>query len=134
MRDPRVTYHGAIRDSAELLRIYDTCDCIVCPSYAEGMPTVLIEAMARGMAAIATDVGAVRELVTSESGVLLPDPDAPGIANAMRQVAQMPAERLLGMKASGLGIARTMTWDRVAREVLFVARQTSLANRCPLPS
>jgi glycosyltransferase involved in cell wall biosynthesis len=134
MRDPRVTYHGAIRDSAELLRIYDTCDCIVCPSYAEGMPTVLIEAMARGMAAIATDVGAVSELVTPESGVLLPDPDPAGIANALREVARMPAERLLRMKAAGLAIARKMTWETVAAEVLSIARQTSLANGRPLPS
>lgn len=73
LRDSRVTYHGAIRDSVELLRVYDECDCIVCPSYAERMPTILIETMARGMAAIATDVGAVSELVTPESGLLPPD-------------------------------------------------------------
>jgi glycosyltransferase involved in cell wall biosynthesis len=129
LRDSRVTYHGAIRDSAELLRIYDACDCIVCPSYAEGMPTVLIEAMARGMAAIATDVGAVSELVTPESGLLLPDPAPMGIANAMKTLALMPSEALLKMKAAGLGIARTMTWERVARQVTAIAAEADRARR-----
>ena len=33
-------------------------DVLICPSYSEGMPNVIIEAAARGLAIIATNVGA----------------------------------------------------------------------------
>ena len=41
-------------------------DVLVVPSLSEGMPTVILEAMARGKAVIATDVGAVSDLVSEE--------------------------------------------------------------------
>ena len=43
----------------------------MCPSYSEGMPNVIMEAMSRGLAIIATDVGAVSKLVDEENGWLI---------------------------------------------------------------
>jgi glycosyltransferase involved in cell wall biosynthesis len=92
------------------------------------MPTVPIEAMARGMAAIATDVGAVSELVKPESGLLPPDSAPMGIANAMEALALMRSETLLTTKAAGRGIAQTMTWEREARQVTAIAAQADRAR------
>ncbi|HKK17703.1 MAG TPA: glycosyltransferase family 4 protein, partial [Opitutales bacterium] len=39
-----VCYDGLVRDSVQLRSIYDTCDILLCPSYSEGMPTVILEA------------------------------------------------------------------------------------------
>ena len=66
-----VKYLGKISDQAELKKVYSISDVLICPSHAEGMPTVILEAMASGLAIIATDVGAVAELVSSENGILL---------------------------------------------------------------
>ena len=51
--------------------MYDSCDILLCPSYSEGMPNVILEAMSRGLAIIATNVGAIRLLVSEDNGVLL---------------------------------------------------------------
>ena len=57
-----VTYHGVVRDKHELIKIVDSCDVLLLPSLSEGMPTVVLEAKARGLDVIATDVGAMNEL------------------------------------------------------------------------
>jgi glycosyltransferase involved in cell wall biosynthesis len=43
---------------------YAACDVVVLPSRSEGMPLVILEAMARGRTVIATRVGAVAETIT----------------------------------------------------------------------
>ena len=68
---PKIKYHGTIRDASEIKKIISSCDVLVCPSYAEGMPNVIMEAMARGLAVIASDVGAVAEMVSGENGILI---------------------------------------------------------------
>ena len=57
-----VTYHGVVRDKHELIKIMDACDVLVLPSLSEGMPTVVLEAKARGLEVIGTDVGAMSEI------------------------------------------------------------------------
>lgn len=116
--DDRITYHGAVTDIRRLIALYDGCDCIVCPSYAEGMPTVLIEAMARGVAVIATDVGAVAELVDAGTGILLPGPRAELIEAAMRRIATMPDESLKAMREACREKAREYTWERITGRVI----------------
>jgi glycosyltransferase involved in cell wall biosynthesis len=59
----KVVFHGVVRDQQALKEKLDACDVLLLPSLSEGMPTVILEAMARGLDVIASDVGAVRELV-----------------------------------------------------------------------
>ena len=49
----------------------DNCDILICPSYSEGMPNVILEGMSRGLAIITTDVGANELLVSNENGKLI---------------------------------------------------------------
>ena len=56
-------------------------DCLICPSYSEGMPTVILEAMASGCCIIASDVGAVRCIVDKNNGWLI----SPGNTYELRQ-------------------------------------------------
>lgn len=73
-----VTWHGVVRDPDALDRLYDQAGFLVLPSYSEGMPTVLLEALGRGLPVIATRVGAIPVLV--EDGVTgwLTEPGAQG--------------------------------------------------------
>lgn len=57
-----LTYHGVIRDRQKMMDVMDSCDVLLLPSLSEGMPTVVLEAKARGLQVIATDVGAVSEI------------------------------------------------------------------------
>lgn len=64
----RVYYHGKIMDQEKIQEIMDSCDILVTPSHSEGMPNVIMEGMARSMAIVATDVGAVPIQVDEQNG------------------------------------------------------------------
>lgn len=67
------------------------CDAFVLPSFAEGVPVVLMEAMAASRPVIATRVGGVAELVEDGvSGLLVPPGDEQGLADAMLRLASEP--------------------------------------------
>jgi glycosyltransferase involved in cell wall biosynthesis len=55
------------------------------PSYMEGLPMGILEAMAAGLPVVASDVGAIPEIVENEvTGLLITPGDIDGLANAMR--------------------------------------------------
>ncbi|MGH9112841.1 MAG: glycosyltransferase, partial [Acidimicrobiales bacterium] len=61
-------------------------DVIALPSRTEGMPGVLIEAGLSGVAAVASDVGGVSEIVRDgRTGLLLPPGDASALADGLRR-------------------------------------------------
>ena len=64
-----VVHHGVIRERQKLMTTLDDCDVLLLPSLSEGMPTVVLEALARVLHVIGTDVGAMSaiedELITA---------------------------------------------------------------------
>jgi glycosyltransferase involved in cell wall biosynthesis len=62
-------------------------DVLVLPSLAEGTPNSIVEAMAHGLPVIATEVGGIPDLVSPDSGILVPPGDAAALAEAMRRLA-----------------------------------------------
>ena len=66
-----VFYHGLIHDTVHITTLLDEMDVLICPSYSEGMPNVILESMARGLAIIATDVGATSLLIDDQVGWLI---------------------------------------------------------------
>jgi glycosyltransferase involved in cell wall biosynthesis len=66
-------------------------DVLALTSLYEGLPNVVIEAMATGAVAVATDVGGCHELIASgETGILVPPGDVDAVAGAMLQVLRSP--------------------------------------------
>ena len=75
---------GARRDVPELLAC---CDISVLPSQSEGMPNSVLEAMAAGLAIVATSVGGVPEIIESEvNGLLVPANDPATLSEAILRV------------------------------------------------
>lgn len=69
---------------------------IVClPSYREGFPKILLEAMSCGLPCITTDVPGCREAVRDgDNGLLVPVRDAAALAGAIRKLLDEPTRRL----------------------------------------
>ena len=90
----QVTFLGNV-DHTELLDSYSEgrYDAFVLPSLHEGISIALIEAMSRGLPAIATDVGGTRELLTAGSGQLIPPEDVESLASALTLFARNEPER-----------------------------------------
>lgn len=56
---------------SDIKQIYQLFDCLILPSYAEGLPNVLLEAMAQGVPCIASRVGGVTSIIDTEVNGLL---------------------------------------------------------------
>lgn len=95
-----MTVHGWLdaRAGAELL---SRADIFVLPSYAEGLPMALLEAMASGAAVITSPVGSIAEVITDDdTGLLVPPGDVPALAEALtRLVTDSPTRERLAVAA-----------------------------------
>ena len=79
-------------DDPRLNELYAHCDALILPTRFEGMPTVVLEAMARAKPIIVSDVGASGELVSAHNGYLLPPGDADQLYNAVVAFASRSPE------------------------------------------
>jgi colanic acid/amylovoran biosynthesis glycosyltransferase len=93
---PRITLTGW-QDEAGVRKALDAAQALVLPSFAEGLPMVLMEAMANGRPVIATAIAGVPELVNRDAGWTVPAGDAMALATAIHALSQMPPERLAEM-------------------------------------
>ena len=120
---PRITFSGW-QDRAVIAERYRTVDLFVFPSRDEGMPNVVLEAMASGLPIVATAIAGSEELVRDgENGHLVPPESAPALTAALaRLIAQPETRRAMG-RASRERIEREYTWSRVAACYLDLLRE-----------
>lgn len=94
-----VKYHGY---QSDMKRFYAMVDCVVLPSYHEGMSNVLLEAAASGRPLITSDIPGCREAVEpGVSGYLCPARDADALYAAMRRFAELPHAQRAAMGCCG---------------------------------
>ena len=94
-----VKYHGY---QSDMKRFYAMADCVVLPSYHEGMSNVLLEAAASGRPLITSDIPGCREAVEpGVSGYLCPARDADALYAAMRRFAELPHAQRAAMGCCG---------------------------------
>jgi glycosyltransferase involved in cell wall biosynthesis len=97
----RVSITG-FSDEAAVRKYIREARALVLPSFAEGLPVVLMEAFALGRPVVATYIAGVPELVQpGESGWLVPAGSLDQLTAALRAVLQAPVERLEAMGRSG---------------------------------
>jgi glycosyltransferase involved in cell wall biosynthesis len=88
-----VAFLGAVNPES-VRDLYAATDAFVLPSFAEGIPVVLMEAMAMEVPCVTTVVNGIPELITSgESGLLVSPSDAAQLADAIETLIANPALR-----------------------------------------
>jgi glycosyltransferase involved in cell wall biosynthesis len=121
---PEVIYHGTIRNREDLQAILGQSDVLVCPSYSEGMPNVILEGMANGCAVIGTDVGAVSLLVNENNGWLIPAADSRALEAAIAEAIHCSDEMLMQKKRSAYQwIAGKFLWTDVSQKLISTIEQ-----------
>ncbi|WP_184562790.1 glycosyltransferase family 4 protein [Sulfitobacter undariae] len=89
-------------DEARILAELQNAHALLMPSFAEGLPMVIMEAMAAGRLVIATYIAGIPELVQpGKTGWLVPAGDAAALADAMADMAQTTPETLAQMAQAG---------------------------------
>ena len=89
-------------------------DLVTLPSYMEGCPNVILEALACGQPVVATNVGGIPEILSGESGELVPPRDSVALAHALASVLGRSWD------ASDLSERGSRSWETVAAELFEV--------------
>ena len=94
----RVIWNGTV-DTSDMPAAYDAADVFVLPTHFETCSMATREAMARGCAVVASDVGGLpdnfvsRDSSGQDAGVLVPPDDHVALAEALHQLLTTPARR-----------------------------------------
>jgi glycosyltransferase involved in cell wall biosynthesis len=118
--------------SGQMHELFSSHDIFLFPSLMEGLPSVLLEAMASGMPVITAETCGMPDVVEDDfDGLLIPPADAQAIEQAVLRLASSPALR----QRLGVAAQHTMTrytWERSAlmleklfRHVIAAERQTT---------
>ena len=96
-------------------------DLVTLPSYREGCPNVIIEALASGRPVVATNVGGIPELMDARDGQLVPARDAAALEAALDQVLSHTWD------AATISSSHSRSWSDVSDEVEAILK--SVLNR-----
>jgi glycosyltransferase involved in cell wall biosynthesis len=115
-------------DDDRLFELYSECHALLLPTRFEGMPTVVLEAMARARPILVSDVGATAELVDPSNGFLLPPGDVDALHGAILDLLEMSSNERAQMGERSLDrVRQKFTWPLVTEGflALFEALSTN---------
>ena len=121
-----VQFLGMVRDVAGLLA---RASMYVLSSISEGVSLTLLEAMASGLPVVATRVGGTPEVVTDETGLLVPPGDPAALAAALARVG---ADPVLAQRLGRAGRQRVETLFDIRRMVAAYEAMYVGAARRPI--
>jgi teichuronic acid biosynthesis glycosyltransferase TuaC len=105
------------RPPAEVARWMCASDLVTLPSYSEGHPNVLVEALACGRPVVATPVGGIPEVVDAASGVLVPARDPAALAEGLREALERDWDE------AALARRFSRDWRQVAQDTLLACEE-----------
>ncbi|HEV2577218.1 MAG TPA: glycosyltransferase [Acidobacteriaceae bacterium] len=98
-------------------------DLVTLPSYMEGCPNVVLEALACGRPVVATRVGGIPEIMSDACGRLIPPRDTSALAEALDAVVATSWD------ANSISAHWSRSWSTVAGELMDVFESVSGASR-----
>ena len=117
-----VDLKGFVSD-LDLKNLYKEADLFVFPTRYEGMPTVILEAMAYECAIISTDVGAISEIVSYENGYLIQPNNRVELVNSLMDVLKNRASLKSKQKNSRRQIEAQYRWEHVSNETFNLFKE-----------
>ncbi|QDU09537.1 glycosyltransferase [Gimesia aquarii] len=102
---------------SQIPQLMKAASCLVLPSLWEGMPNVVLEAMASGLPVISTDVDGVSELIQhGKQGVLVAQGSSAEIQQALRDFSHEPAMFLEMARNAQIIVKKEFTWEAIAQK------------------
>lgn len=128
----RVSFRTGLTDG-ELAALIGSAQVQVIPSRYEGFSIPAIEAMACGTPVVASNVGALPDLLADGVGRLVPVGDAEALAEGLRAVLSAPEEAARMGSAGRARAASTYSWSAVARATADVYAEVIAASGRSVP-
>lgn len=122
----RVRFSGPVGQD-DIQTHFDDADVLVVSSFMEGVPVVLMEAMAKELAVLSTRVGGVPELIDDgQEGLLTAPGSASGLAQSMERLARDPALRRRLGRAARVKIASEFNLATTGQRIVSLFSQSLL--------
>jgi teichuronic acid biosynthesis glycosyltransferase TuaC len=112
------------RSQAELVSFYQAADVFCLPSLSEGMGCVALEAMACGTPIVASRVGGIPEIVSAETGILVPPSDPDALAAALEASLKQHWDSV----AIRHHVVERFTWDRTAAQIISIVERFGVSS------
>ncbi len=120
-----ISFLGFVSDE-ELETLYQESHVFIFPTLFEGMPTAIIEAMSYGLPVVASDTGAIPELVDDGNGFLIRPGDADQLAGALKDFSQLSKETKKSLSKNSLRkVKDSFNWRVVAKKHLDLFKNCS---------
>jgi glycosyltransferase involved in cell wall biosynthesis len=116
-----IQFYGYVSDDL-LPLIYSSADIFVYPSLYEGLPTVVLEAMASGLPVIATNIPSIAEVVKSDFGILVKPKSPHAIAQAIAFMARNASIRE-EMAKRALFYSKKYDWRQIVLRISKIYEQ-----------
>ena len=117
----RVRFLGRCEDVPQLMK---ACTCLVLPSAWEGLPNVVLEAMACGLPVIATNVDGTSDVIETErTGLLVGSGSVQELASAVALLLSDSTQATNMAAAAQEHVSKTFTWDRCASQHVELYRE-----------
>jgi len=114
----RIKFSGQV-DRKTIISLYQNATIFAFPSYYEGLPGSLLEAMACQLPIVATEVPGNIELIEhNKNGVLVPPKDSSALFRAIMDLLDEPDKRKNLGKNARVTIENKFTWDAVSNRIL----------------
>jgi glycosyltransferase involved in cell wall biosynthesis len=111
------------QEKEQLSKHYQEANLFVYPSRHEGMPNVVLEAMASGLPVIASRIAGNEELVIhGETGILVPPDDIPALTAALKELLPDAKKRNIMGGAGYERVKSSYTWENTASQYLRLMR------------
>jgi len=125
-----VTFSGT-KASDQIPELMQRSDCLVLPSLSEGIPNVILEAMACGLPVLASNLPGIREVVKDEeTGFLVAPKDVKGLTKKLLILAQNPERReKMGAHAYQHLSELNLSWEQSAKQYLEVYEKVCAVSR-----
>jgi glycosyltransferase involved in cell wall biosynthesis len=123
LKQAGITYHGSINNTEALIQILDECDILVAPSHSEGMPNVIMEAMARGLAIVTTRVGAIESVVDESNGWFVEPGNSESLMGTLLQILSSSTEIVDRKKEASRQRISSFSWDKIAERTIDKIRK-----------
>jgi len=87
--EDHVKYYGYVKHGSDLFQIYRDSDIFILPTFSEGFPRVLYEAMSQSLPIVTTAVSGIPGLVKNEeNALLLPPGDSYKVAESIKRIIE----------------------------------------------
>lgn len=116
--DDRMVYHGN-KSASDILRLMKQSTFLLVPSLAEGFPTIIVEGMAQGLIPLATNVGAVTEIINDNNGIIFKSNSTIELKNTLKFALSLPeAERLRLRRNARSMVEEHFNWEHTAKQLV----------------